>query len=180
MPTAGTMIAIIRSSTTYRNSLYQRYPAANRRAYVGSHIDWEWVNVSMRFSMLFVVKTGVQVISRPVVIATTPRTRRIANIAQLSWLRSCQIWETGEDRHELRIQKILWSWIACHQLLKPIVEGAVSTGLFCKGEIQYNLQVICYILQSSSMQQCKVITCEVWLCVVIPVITGPLKMADFR
>jgi len=100
---ASTISTIITSNITYRNSLYQRYPAAKHRAYIGSHIDWEWQNVSMHFSMLFIVKARVQVISRPVVIATTPRTCRIANIAQLSWMRSCQIWETGEERQELWI-----------------------------------------------------------------------------
>jgi hypothetical protein len=95
---ASTMTAIIRSNFTYRNSLYQRYPAANHRVYVGSHIDWEWQNVSMHFSVLFVVKTRVQVIGRPAVMATTPRTWRIDSVTQLGWMRSCQIGETGEDR----------------------------------------------------------------------------------
>jgi len=128
---ASTMIAIIRSNFTYRNSLYQRYPAANHRAYIGSHIDWEWQNVSMHFSVLFIVKTRVQVIGRPAVMAMTPRTWRIDSVTQLGWLWSCQMGETGEDRQELWIQKILWSQIMFHQLLKPSVEGAVSTGLFC-------------------------------------------------
>jgi hypothetical protein len=170
---ASTTVAIIRSNVTYRNSLYQRYPVANYRVYIGSHIDWEWLNVIIHISMLFIVKTRVQVISRPC-------TWLFENVAPLSWLWLCHIWETGEDRQELWIQKVLWSWITCHQLLKPTVEGAVSTRLFCKVEIQYNLQVICYLLQSSSMHQCKVIPCEVWHYVVIPAITGPLEMADFR
>ena len=36
---ASTIVVIIRSNVTYRNSLYQRYPAANCNAYIGSHID---------------------------------------------------------------------------------------------------------------------------------------------
>ena len=128
---ASTIVVIIRSNVTYRNSLYQRYPAANCNAYIGSHIDWEWRNVSMHFSMLFIVKTRVKVISGPVITAMTQRTWRIVNIAQLSWLRLCQVWETGVNRQELWLKNILWSWITCHQLLKPTVEGAVITELFC-------------------------------------------------
>jgi hypothetical protein len=124
---ASIITAIIMSNVTYWNSLYQRYPVANHHAWKGSHFNWECRSVSINFSMLLVIKTRVQVTSGPVITAMAPYTHRWPNrwMAALSWLWSCQLWETEENIHELLLQKILWSWITCHLVLELIIYGAI-------------------------------------------------------